>query len=210
MMQGRGEREETHYALSSVLRNVHGRLIETYGGLPGVRDEHALESAVFRPRQVAHSSGVGLIARLGAALSWALLRNHAFVDGDKRIALAALTLFAERNGYRLTCSEVEETTMILRAASGESRRSNGPRGPRAWSHPGNLPRFACAGRMRTRTRLDAVLSRIPGHSVTIPWDFSAGRIIAAIPPSIIAGTVSRPCIEGASRSQMWSLAAAIL
>ncbi len=107
------------FVLLDVLRNVHGRLVETYGGLSGVRDENALASAIARPKQLAHYAGVTSIPVLGASLSWALLRNHVFTDGNKRIAFAALALFAERNGYRLTCSEVEETAMVLRAAASE-------------------------------------------------------------------------------------------
>ena len=54
-----------------------------------------------------------------AAYGWALLRNHPFVDGNKRIALAAMVVFLDLNGWELTCSEAEETAMVLRAAAGE-------------------------------------------------------------------------------------------
>ena len=101
------------------LRNVHGRLIERYGGLAGIRNENALESSVSRPRNLqAYGEATGC-AELGAALTWSLLRNHPFMDGNKRIAFAALTIFLELNGHSLTCSEVEETAMVLRAAVGE-------------------------------------------------------------------------------------------
>jgi death-on-curing protein len=100
-----------------VLINVHRRLIETYGGIDGVRDENALHSAVARPQQLEAYGGVDSIAHLGAALAWALLRNHPFADGNKRTAFAALVMFLTRNGYGLTCSQVEETAMVLRAAS---------------------------------------------------------------------------------------------
>ena len=104
---------------ADVLRNVHDRLIETYGGLHGVRDENALESAISRPQNLEAYGGVESAGRLGAALAWAILRNHPFADGNKRAAFAALTIFFGRNGYRLTCSEVEETAMMLRAAASE-------------------------------------------------------------------------------------------
>lgn len=102
---------------SDVLRNVHSRLIESYGGISGVRDDAALESAIARPQQLEAYGGVTSPGHLGGALAWALLRNHPFADGNKRAAFAALTIFLERNGYRLTCSEVEETAMVLRAAA---------------------------------------------------------------------------------------------
>lgn len=104
---------------SDVLRNVHSRLIESYGGVQGIRDENALESAIARPQQLEVYGGMESVGHLAGALAWALLRNHPFADGNKRIAFAALNIFLERNGYRLTCSEVEETAMVLRAAASE-------------------------------------------------------------------------------------------
>ncbi len=104
---------------ADVLRNVHGRLIEQYGGISGVRDDKALESAMGRPRNLEAYAGINPVPHLGAALAWSLLRNHPFSDGTKRSAFAALLMFLELNGYTLTCSEVEETAMVLRAAASE-------------------------------------------------------------------------------------------
>ncbi len=107
------------FVRADVLRNVHGRLIERYGGLSGVRDENAFLSAMARPEQFAAYAETTSIADLGAALAWAILRNHPFVDGNKRAAFAALTIFVDINGHQLTCSEVEETAIVLRAAASE-------------------------------------------------------------------------------------------
>ncbi len=104
---------------ADVLKNVQRRLIENYGGLPGVTDENALESAIARPKNLAFHMGEESLAKLGAALAWAIVRNHAFADRNKRAAFAALALFLDINGHRLTCSEVEETAMVLRAAASE-------------------------------------------------------------------------------------------
>ena len=52
-------------------------------------------------------------------MSWAILRNHPFHDGNKRAAFAAVVIFAVRNGYEITCTEVEETAMTLRAAAND-------------------------------------------------------------------------------------------
>jgi len=84
-----------------------------------VRDPGGLESAVARPENLLVYGRVGSVAELGVALAWAILRNHPFTDGNKQAALAALTLFIELNESRLTCSEVEETAMVLRAAGSE-------------------------------------------------------------------------------------------
>ena len=107
------------FVRADVLRNVHSRLIERYGGITGVRDDNALESAIGRPRNLEAYGGVTSVPQLGAALAWALLRNHPFADGNKRSAFAAMDMFFELNGHRLTCSEVEETAMVLRAAASE-------------------------------------------------------------------------------------------
>ena len=104
---------------SDVLRTVQAQLIQTYGGLPGVRNEDGLEPAVARPKQMHNYTGEERIGAIAASLAWALLRNHPFADGNKRIALAAFVMSAELNEHRLTCSEAEETAMILKAAGSE-------------------------------------------------------------------------------------------
>ena len=104
---------------SDVLRVVQAQLIQTYGGLPGVRDENALESAVARPKQLQNYTGEARVGAMAASLAWAILRNHPFADGNKRLALAALVMSVQLNDHRLTCSEAEETAMIFQAASSE-------------------------------------------------------------------------------------------
>ena len=104
---------------SDVLRSVQAHLIRTYGGLPGVRSESGLESAVARPQHLNNYTGEARIGVLAASLAWALLRNHPFVDGNKRIALAVLVMSAELNEHKLVCSEAEETAMLLKAAGAE-------------------------------------------------------------------------------------------
>lgn len=96
---------------------IQSRLIERYGGLPGIRDAGALESAVARTANLVSYGGIDSVPELGAALAWAILRNHPFADGNKRAAFAGLLLFLDLNGCRLTCSKVEETAMVLRAAA---------------------------------------------------------------------------------------------
>ena len=107
------------FVLADVLREEHERLVTKFGGLQGIRDENALYSAIARPRNLALYTACSSVPLLASALPWAVLRNHPFIDGNKRTAFAALVLFVERNGYRLNCSQVEETTMVLRAATSE-------------------------------------------------------------------------------------------
>lgn len=107
------------YVRADVLRNVHGRIIQNYGGISGIRDDNGLESAIARPKNLAFYNGVESVGALAAALAWAIVRTHPFADGNKRAAFAGLTMFLELNGYRMTCSEVEETALMLRAAGSE-------------------------------------------------------------------------------------------
>ena len=84
-----------------------------------MRAAASLESAIARPKHLAtYKRGIA-VPELAAAYAWGLLRNHPFVDGNKRTALAAMVVFLELNGWELGCSEAEETATVLRAAAGE-------------------------------------------------------------------------------------------
>jgi death-on-curing protein len=76
---------------------LHTRLIERFGGTQGVRDLGLLESALMRP-QTGYYQSLSLEA---AALLQSLTQNHAFVDGNKRVAFATAAIFLRMNGYRL-------------------------------------------------------------------------------------------------------------
>ena len=77
---------------------IHERLIDRFGGHHGIRDRGLLESALFRP-QTGYYTHLEVMA---AALFESLLINHAFVDGNKRIAFFATDVFLRLNGWRLT------------------------------------------------------------------------------------------------------------
>ena len=102
-----------------MVRAIHSDLIQRYGGSYGLRDAGLLESALSRPQHLEHYQPDANVGRLAATLGWGLVKNHAFVDGNKRIAIAAMITFLKLNGYRLECTEVEETLMVLRAAGSE-------------------------------------------------------------------------------------------
>jgi len=76
---------------------LHIRLIERFGGKGGVRDMGLLESALMRP-QTGYYKSLSLQA---AALLQSLTQNHAFIDGNKRVAFATSAIFLRMNGYRL-------------------------------------------------------------------------------------------------------------
>lgn len=98
---------------------IHAELIDRYGGSAGLRDFGLLDSALAKAHNLHAYENERSIPALAAAYGWGLVKNHAFIDGNKRIALAAVVSFLDMNGYRLTCAEAEETAMVLRAAAGE-------------------------------------------------------------------------------------------
>ncbi len=78
-----------------------------------------MQSAVLRAEnKAAYDPDAGAPA-IAASLAWGLIKNHAFIDGNKRIGLVSMIVFLDLNGYRFTCTEVEETAMVLRAAASE-------------------------------------------------------------------------------------------
>jgi death on curing protein len=98
---------------------IQEELISRYGGVAGLRSASLLQSAVARPQHLAAYKRNITVPALAEAYGWGLLRNHPFVDGNKRIALAAMVVFLDLNGWELTCSQAEEAATVLRAAAGE-------------------------------------------------------------------------------------------
>src|SRR5579863_879235 len=79
---------------------IHHNQIEEYGGAYGLRDQGALEAAVFRPQTGYYND----ISEEAAALLESLVNNHAFIDGNKRVGFAAVHTFLLVNGYDLDVS----------------------------------------------------------------------------------------------------------
>lgn len=96
----------------------HATQIAQFGGLAGVRDAGALESALPRPRNlVAH--GAASVFELAAAYAFGIARAHPFVDGNKRTAFVAAVVFLEINGYSFSAIEEDVVIAILALAAGE-------------------------------------------------------------------------------------------
>jgi death-on-curing protein len=99
-------------------RTLHDRLLALDGGAEGVRDEGLLESALARPQQIhAYGDNPDIIA-LAAAYTVGIIRNHPFVDGNKRTGFVVGVLFLEMNGYRFTATEEDATQAIVSLAAG--------------------------------------------------------------------------------------------
>ena len=91
-----------YLTVAEVYRMQH-RLIELFGGLHGVRDAGAVEAAVFRPQTGYYDS----VEEEAAALMESLGMNHGFIDGNKRIALAATDVFLRMNGFYIDVTAEE-------------------------------------------------------------------------------------------------------
>lgn len=97
---------------------LHDRLLALHGGRAGVRDEHLLQSALARPRQrFAYAEGAHLV-EMAAAYTAGIVRNHPFIDGNKRTGFVVGILFLELNGYQVTASEEDAAQAVLRLADG--------------------------------------------------------------------------------------------
>lgn len=101
-----------------VVDAIHFDLLRAHGGMPGLRDEGALESALARPRQrFAHESSCDG-ATLAAAYGFGLARNHPFNDGNKRVAFVVMGVFLGLNGFEIQSPEAEVVTVMLDLAAG--------------------------------------------------------------------------------------------
>jgi len=96
---------------------IHDRQLAEHGGLPGVRDFGAIESALARPQNLA-AYGEPDAADLAAAYAYGLARNHGFADGNKRTAWVAARLFLADNGYRLRFEPTEAVGAVEAVAAG--------------------------------------------------------------------------------------------
>jgi death-on-curing protein len=97
---------------------LHDRLLALHGGASGVRDGGLLKSALSRPQQsFAYEEKADLI-EMATAYTAGIVRNHPFVDGNKRTGFVVGILFLELNGHRFTAREEDATQAILALASG--------------------------------------------------------------------------------------------
>ena len=108
------------YVSVQQVEELHASQLEAYGGLDGLRDRGALESAVARPAKT--FGGEDLypdLAAKAAALMHSLVMNHPFVDGNKRVGAQAALVFVVVNGSDLRVSSDELVELTLAVARGE-------------------------------------------------------------------------------------------
>jgi death on curing protein len=111
------EREPRWIEIRDVIA-IHDRLLAVHGGAAGLRDPALLESALARPRQhVAYSKPTDVIA-MATLYTAGVIRNHPFLDGNKRAGFVIGVLFLELNGFSFIASEEDATRAVMDLAAG--------------------------------------------------------------------------------------------
>ncbi len=106
------------WLLDEVVIAIHDEQIAVHGGSLGIRDSGLLSSALARPKHKANY-GDPSVFDLAAAYAYGIIRNHPFVDGNKRTGFLVAYVFLHINGWELRSKEVEAVNAVLDLAAGE-------------------------------------------------------------------------------------------
>jgi len=109
---------EPVWLLDAAVLIAHEISLANFGGGEGIRDPGLLASALARPKNLFLYEAPG-IHELAAAYTVGIVKNHPFIDGNKRTGFLAGAAFLELNGFRLTASEPEATAVIVSLAAGQ-------------------------------------------------------------------------------------------
>ena len=101
-----------------VVDAIHNDQLREHGGLPGVRDENVLESALARPQQKRHYEDDTDIPALAAAYTFGFVKNHPYRDGNKRIGFLAMVTFLILNNYEFEATDADVVAEIIALAEG--------------------------------------------------------------------------------------------
>lgn len=132
------------WVADETVRALHDQLLAEFGGLSGIRDEGLLESALTRPANKARY-GDPDVFDLAAAYAFGLIKNHPFVDGNKRIGFAVAIVFLELNGQTFEAIEADALVETLGVAAGDRTES----AYAGWLRRNCRKRTARRGRKRT-------------------------------------------------------------
>ena len=142
-------RPEPRWLGRLAIDEAHFRQVREHGGAHGVRDENALESALARPQQRRHYAGGASLSELAAGYAFGLVREHPYVDGNKRTALVVMVAFLERNGIELTATNAEALSTMLALATRELMEDE----LAVWIEAHSRPSFLEEGQAAVRRRL---------------------------------------------------------
>jgi len=97
---------------------IHDRLLALHGGATGVRDRDLLESALARPRQHHSYAKTSDVVEMAALYTAGIVRNHPFIDGNKRTGFVIGVLFLELHGFVFKANEADATQAVMALAAG--------------------------------------------------------------------------------------------
>jgi len=110
---------QVKWLANQALLNLHEESIAQFGGSPGLRDIGLFELAMSRPQHLLAYEPTTSIFQLAAAYGFGLAKNHAFVDGNKRIAFLAIGVFSAINNWRFHGDPVDAVDTVLSLAAGQ-------------------------------------------------------------------------------------------
>jgi death-on-curing protein len=106
------------WVLRETVLTLHEQSLAEFGGAAGIRDEGLLDSALAKPENL-FAYGKPTLFELAASYGFGLVKNHPFVDGNKRVGFIVAVVFLELNGYRFQATEAEAAVRTLALAAGE-------------------------------------------------------------------------------------------
>lgn len=110
--------KEPNWVSENEVTALHDDALLNHGGSPGIRDRRLLDSALARPRQIFAYGSNPNIVELAAAYTTGIVRNHPFVDGNKRTGYSVAVGFLVLNGYRIaTTGGMKEAVVNLAEGS---------------------------------------------------------------------------------------------
>lgn len=111
-----------YLSLAEIL-DLHRRILSESGGMAGIRDLYALEASIMSPYASFDQQDIYPdVVSKAAALSFSVVMNHPFVDGNKRVGHAAMEVFLILNGQEISCCEEEQEQVMLDLAAGRMKR----------------------------------------------------------------------------------------
>ena len=110
------------WVLRDTVLLLHDQSLAEHGGSSGIRDEGLLDSALGKPLNL-FSYGKPVIFDLAASYAFGLVKNHPFLDGNKRTGFVVGVLFLELNGYTFVATEADAAVRTLALAAGEMKES---------------------------------------------------------------------------------------
>jgi death-on-curing protein len=114
---------EPVWVLREVVLMAHEQSLVQFGGSAGVRDEGLMDSALGKPQNL-FAYGKPSLFELAASYAFGLVKNHPFIDGNKRTGFVVAVTFLECNGWHLEASEVDAAVCTLALAAGEMSESD--------------------------------------------------------------------------------------